>query len=341
MTYILDDNDRVTIHRRPLTVTVSGRDAAGAPLAEGTVLLAARLGDAPAPSALTPRPSMLKLPRLHGPTAVRVVPGQGRRVFPEGTILDLTLQTDRGRSGDEDVVVVQDVEVSGLVSRDLLVVAEHDGARLSVTALKVVADKPLGRLSQQARAAARHRLGVERTAEPHDLLVGVDLSSSMAPRIADGSVTAVVDVIVGLSQVIGSGRRLDVALLGDRAVPVPDAPPAELAAATARAIAENGTGCGFRAVPPGRPLGRETLAFVVTDAVPADVAALRATRRQGENRTLVILSDGRASRAADDVPTTVLRPPHDVDATEHLLGAPHLLGELVDGMIAAAGVRAR
>jgi hypothetical protein len=340
MTYILDDNDRVTIRRRPLTVTVSGRDAAGAPLPEGTVLLAARLGDAPAPSAVTPRPSMLKLPRLHGPTAVRVLPGQGRRVFPEGTILDLTLQADAGRSGDDGTVVVQDVEVSGLVSRDLLVVDEHDASRLSVTALKVVADKPLGRLSQQARAAARHRLGVERTAQSHDLLVGVDLSSSMAPRIADGSVTAVVDVVVGLSQVIGSGRRLDVALLGDRTVPVPDAPPAELAAATARAIAANGMGCGFRAVPPGRPLDRETVAFVVTDAVPADVAALRATRRNGENRSLVVLSEGRPSRNSD-VPTTVLVPPRAGDATEHLLNAPQLLGDLVDGMIAASGVVGR
>ena len=61
----------------------------------------------------------------------------------------------------------------------------------------------------------------------------------------------------------------------------------------------------------------------------------------GKLRAHAVTSKRRISTAAD-VPTTVLRPPPwDVDASTHLIGAPHVLGELVDGMIAAAGVAAR
>jgi hypothetical protein len=337
MTYILDDNDRVTISRRPLTVTVSGRDATGAPLAEGRVLLEAWTCDAPAPAALHPRPSTLVLPRVDEPVVIRVVPGQGHRQFPAGVILDVTLRTERTRYTDEEVVVVRDVEVSGFF-RELLGVEALDAARLSVTAIDKVTDPAIPPLAQAARAAARYRLGVERAARAHDILVAVDMSSSMSPRFDDGTVVALVDVVVGLSQVVGHGRSLGVVLLGDRSVPVRSAGPLELAQDTRRAIHGTGLGCGFRSVPREPRVDRETIVYVVTDAVPVDIAALRAARQRGENRCLVVAGRGRTSRAAADVPTTVLRPPPpQVDASTHLQNTPDVLNGVVDSMLAAAG----
>lgn len=338
MTYILDDDDRVTIGRRPVTVTVTGRDATGRVVPEGTVLLEARIGEAPARTARRPRPSVLVLPRVEEPVVVRVLPGQGRPLFPEGTILDVTLRTERSRGADEDVVVVRDVEVSGLTFRDLLAVEALDDTRLRVTALNAVSDPQIPPLAQAARAAARHRLGVERAAQAHDLLVAVDMSASMAPRFRDGSVPAVVDVVVGLSQVIGHGRDLGVVLLAEPPVPVGPAEPIDLAAATASAVGDVGLGCGFRSSPRAPRVDRETIVFVVTDAVPVDVAAIRRARSQGENRCLVVVGHGRPSRAAGDIPTTVLRPPPpQVPAPAHLLRAQDVLADTVGSMLAAAG----
>ncbi|MBL8926650.1 MAG: hypothetical protein JNM77_10465 [Pseudonocardia sp.] len=342
MSYILDDDDRVTIARRPLKLTVTARTAAGRTLREGGVLLTAEVGGAPAPHALVARPSQMVLRAVEGTTVVRVLPGEGLPAFPEGTILDLTLRTDGTRDVDGDVVIVRDVEVSGLVVRDLLQIEQHDPNRLTVSALRVVSDEPLGPLSAAARAAARHRLGVERASEPRDLLVAVDMSASMAPRLADGTVAAVVDVVVGLSQVIGAGRGLTVSLLAEPTRRVLADVPAELAAATTREAKAAGLSCGFRSVPPGDGVNRETVVYVVTDAVPADVAALRAARGRGENLSLVLVGCGRPSRAAADVPTARLTPPPPgVSADEHLRSSPELLGDLVAAMLAAAGTADR
>lgn len=118
--------------------------------------------------------------------------------------------------------------------------------------------------------------------------------------------------------------------------------PAELAAATTREAKGAGLSCGFRSVPPGDGVNRETVVYVVTDAVPADVAALRAARGRGENLSLVIVGDGRPSRAAADVPTARLTPPPPgVSADDHLRSSPELLGDLVAAMLAAAGTADR
>jgi len=339
MSYILKDDDRVTIARRPVKVTVTGRTATGSPLREGSVLLTAQVGDTRAPNVVNPRPSHMVLRAVEGVTVVRVLPGQGLAAFPQGTILSLTLQTDGSRDVDGDLVVVRDVEVSGLPVRDLLEIAEHDATRLSVTARKVVRDEPLGPLSEAARAAARNQLRVERTAESRDLLVAVDMSASMAPRLKDGSVTAVVEVVVGLSQVIGADRRVSVSLLSEPTRSVTTDSPAALAAATAREMDTYGLGCGFRSVPPGVGVGQETVVYVVTDAVPADVAVLRAARARGENLSLVVIGGGRPSRAAHDVPIAHLPPPPPgVPADARLRDSPDLLGDLVASMLTAATV---
>ena len=164
------------------------------------------------------------------------------------------------------------------------------------------------------------------------------MSSSTAPLYADGTVAAVVDVVVGLSHVIGHGRALDVALLGEPTVHVRSDEPIALAEATDEAIRTTGRGCGFRSVAREPQVGRETIVYVLTDAVPVDVGAIRAARDRGENRCLVVAGHGRPSRSAPDVPTTVLAPPpRGTTATDHLLRQPDLLTDLVTSMLVAAG----
>jgi hypothetical protein len=191
-------------------------------------------------------------------------------------------------------------------------------------------------ISATDEAPVALRLGVERIAEAVDLTVAVDLSASMAPVIGDGSVAAVVDGVVGLGQVVGFGRSLDVRLLGERPVDVEPVAPTALAAATMKAIGRAGLGCGFRSVPTTARESPGSVTYVVTDGVPADVAALRAAKRRGEHRHLVVVTSARLPPGAADLGATVVAPPpHGTDATAHLVRAPQELADLVASLLAA------
>jgi hypothetical protein len=334
--YILEGDDRATITRRPVKVEVSGKDGSGAALPEGAVLLAARRGDAPAPGALSPRPSQMILPTVDEETrtVVRVLPGQGGSLFAEGTSLNLTVRTDRTHDVDGDVVVMRDAPVSGRAYCDLVVVEVQDATRLQVTALAIPPNTPLGPLAAAARDAARHRLGIEAATQSGSLLVAVDMSVSMSAAFADGRISAVVDVVVGIADVIGLGQELRVCLLAEQPVLLPLAELADLAAATMVEVGRTGLGCGFRAIPPGLPTPEDGVTFVVTDGVPADAAALRSARRRGEDLHLVLADRRAPSPWAADLPATLVGPPPDgVDASTHLLNSPHLLREMVGSML--------
>lgn len=327
-TFILDDHDRVTIARRPITVTASvtgGHD--------GDVRLAALSGGSPARDAYTPRAGVLVVPRVDGRTLVRVEPGHDRELFPEGAIVSVTLSTDRSRESDGDVVIVRDVEMSG-PSRELVAIDVVDDQRLAVAALGHTSDPLIGALPSRARAAARARLGDDRTAEAVNLLVAIDMSASVAPAIADGSLRAAIDIVAGLSHVVDPDRPVDVVLLADRSIRLPQAPSAELAARTLVAIAEHGLGCGFRSSPADLHIAPETVTYVVTDGVPADVTALRTAQRPQDVRHLVLIG-GAGPAAVDPVlrATWFPPPPQGVDASAHLLAMPGELSKLVASML--------
>jgi hypothetical protein len=334
--YILAGDDRAVIARRPVKIEVSGKDGAGTTLPEGAVLMAARRGEGPAPGALSPRPSQMILPRIDdGPAVVvRVLPGRGVGLFAEGTTVNLTIRTDRGRDGEGDVVVVRDVPVSGLAVCDLVALEIHDATRLQVFALAIPRNTPLGPLAAAARDATRHRLGDDDTMRARSLLVAVDMSVSMSAAFRDGTVAATVDVVAGMSDVIGVGQELRVCLLAEHPVLLPPAEPADLAAATLDAAGTTGMGCGFRSVPAGLPTVAGGLTFVVTDGVPADAAMLRTARRRGEDIRLVVADRRRPSPRAADLPVTLLGPPPGgVDAAAHLLRTPGLLSGTVGSML--------
>lgn len=334
--YILDDHDRIPIARRPLRVEVAAEGVAGA------VALVARRGQAEDRSVLHPRPGVMILPRIDERTVVRVEPSGVQGVFPDGTVVTIRLITDEMRDTEPDVVTVQSMDVSGLAYRDLAAV-DVDADRLVVSALNAVVDVVLGELAAAARSAARAVLGVDRVtdADAVHLVVGVDVSTSMAAAIAEGSVAAMIDVVAGLSHVVGFGRRLSVCLLGDRPTWLPDVPVTELAASTAQAITATGLGCGFHAAPPElRGAPREsTVMYVVTDGMPADVEELRRIgrpRRSGELgdvRHVVTIGHEGARLPGDPPATRFVPPPPGQDATAHLLGAPLTLAELISGLL--------
>lgn len=327
--YILEGDDRVSIARRPVAVSIGGTPG---------VVLEARVGGHPDPGGRSPRPDVMILPRVEGRTVVRLAPAGHRGVFADGTKVTVRLQTEQPRNVEPDVVEVRAVDVSGLAFRDFLAV-EPAGDRLTVTALGRLRDVPLGPLSTAARTAARARLGVDRADEPVDLVIAVDTSASMGAVLSDGSVSALVDMVTGLSHVIGWDRTLEVHLLGDEVTRLPDTPSTELAARTVAAMADIGFGTGFRSAPVDHRVHgvrRETLTYVLTDAVPADATALQAADRTDDARHLVLLGTSAvpASAVPDGLSCTALPPPPaGVEAGEHVLRSPALLADVVASLL--------
>jgi hypothetical protein len=323
--YILDGDERVSIADRPVAVTVGGR---------GDVVLQAHVGGRVEPTAQV-RPDIVVLPRIVDRTVVRVVPGRGVSRFPDGTRVAVRVQTQQPPHLEADTVEVRAVDVSGESFRDFLAV-ERSGDQVTVTALSKTDDVELSDLGRAARAEAKACLGIDRTGEPLRITVTVDTSASMRGPLADGSVAAVVDMVTGVAQVIGGESPLEIALLADDVTRLPETPLVELAAATERALSGHGFGAGFRSVLAAGRTDGPTRTYVVTDAVPADAATLRAGHRRGDERHLVLLGAPGPGRAVPDgLPCTVLpAPPRGVPATEHVLRSPDLLAAVVGALVA-------
>lgn len=339
--YILEGDDQAVIGRRAVKVDVAALDPSGYRLPEGAVLLMAVCDGAPVRTEQS-RPSRMTLPNIAERTVVRVQPGQGRDLFAEGTTLDLTIRTDRTREADEDLVVVRDAPVSGLAHRDLVAITAYDDWRLQVTALALVEDVPLRPLASAARAAARQRLGSERTAVTFDVDIAIDTSTSMARMIGDGRVGAAVEILVGLAQVIGADHDLRVRLLTPEPVTVEAVRPIEVVEATLAKIRRTGLGCGFRSTPPDPARGGDRITFVVTDALPPDLTALRGARRHGDDRRIVVLDGQPVPTSAADLPATVIGPPpHGTPPEAHLLQHLNILSALVGSLMGPMQALAR
>lgn len=332
-TYILNNDDRVTIARQPVTATVSGN------LADERIELVGRADDGPVIGVRTPRPGLLVIPEVRYRTVLQVRPAGGPSTFPEGTVLDLAVRGDAaGAAGD--TVIVQPVDVSGLSERDL-VVLDVAGSRMVVAALGAVREPTLTELASAARAAARARLARDRTPRTADVVVAIDQSASMAIARDDGSLAAAVDVVLGLSHVIAWDAELSVRFVGDRVSTLPRAEPAELARAAVAELDRLGLGCGFRSAAPELAARQRTITYLLTDGVPADMAATRAAHRRDDVRHLVLLGADRADRPGsspggrvDDPPVTSLpAPPTDTAAGEYLLRHQDELADLVDSLL--------
>lgn len=270
-TYVLEGGSSATLPAKPITLRVQGRG-------QGDIRLEARRDGAPDPTAMSPMPEMLVLPRVTAPVEIRVIPTR-ERTFPSSTVIALSAAVEVHGDPDPERAVMQGVDLSGLAERELLRIEPLGGA-VRLTALGVVVDAPLPPLAARARDLARELLGVERVpaGDASALTIRVDASASMRPLIADGSVGAALEVLVGVSRVTSADSEVsaEIASTGPRAVRAESV--AALPHAVHHALGELPLLTGFRSAGHDRTdgAGRTTLC-VVSDGVPADLPTDRPT----------------------------------------------------------------
>lgn len=270
-TYTLDENRSARLPRGVLTIRLTSDQRARLSVtAQGHELV----------GLVRPTATMLVVPRVPERALIAVAPDAARATFEPGTV-SITISVGEDAGANPDLVVIEDVEVSGLRGRDLAVL-ESDASGVVVTGMvgAGLAAPLASDLADGARVATREILGVERVPaeEAVGVVVAVDHSASMARHHVNGSVRAAVDLVVGVATVTATERGVTAHLLG--------APPV-----VARAREDEDLGARLQLLAAGRPptvglrsvdaahaaatAGPASL-FLVTDAVPADVDALAA-----------------------------------------------------------------
>ncbi|MGW6694922.1 hypothetical protein ACWF62_14240 [Rhodococcus sp. NPDC054953] len=263
--YVLDGAGRVDLPRRTLAVTV---DAVGSPVQvraladDGTALAAA----------VYPREGFMVLPRIEATTMVAARPGDTGEPFPEGTILHVVIGEDSALRADPERAELTPIDVSGLHHVELATIRPA-GDRLEVTARKTAADVPLGELAMRARSAARGALRLDRLPPRLQVSVELDIDTtySMLPRIDDGSIRAMVEIVAGITTVIGAGESLRVNLIGRTVTTLPSCELRDVADRVQAALDVASLGVGFRPASVDRTdAGGSHQVFCVTDLPPAD-----------------------------------------------------------------------
>ncbi|OYO18095.1 hypothetical protein CGZ93_16195 [Enemella dayhoffiae] len=330
-TYVLEGGGSARLPAKPLTLRLQ------TPGSTPVRLLGFRDGQ-PDHSAITPMPGMLVLPRVDGPIEVRAVPDSGR-TFGSGTVASLSAAIELHGDPDPERAVIPSVDLSGLAQRDLVRV-ERVGNELVLTAMGVVHDTPLPPLAARARDLAREILGLERIPDDQAraLQVVVDGSASMRPLVGEGSVAAVVEVLVGLSRVTAGERELTAQVASDRARPVQVGSVEELPRAVHDLLTDGPMATGFRI--PAADSGAEVARCVVSDGVPAGFGVPdRNAEGEGAEPMLVLL----AARSAREV--LAARAPRGTafvevgdwgaaSAYDQLLADERMLRELVSQLLA-------
>jgi len=314
-TYVIDGNAEVSIGAETLTAQLGSIGGGNA------FRLQIVANDKDVAGSITPRPGMVVLPRLTERAAVRVYP-VGATVFPDATIVSLTLDADSRGSADPERIVLTQLDVSGLTHRDLVILEPRDG-RIFARSSFLAVDYALGELAVQSRVATRGVLGVEGVdpTSAINLVLAIDGSASMLRRSRDGSVGALLEVFLGISQVVSPDRSVRAALVTDEVVwATPDSLSA-LGAAVSELQERTPLASGIRLAHPGllsTSPDENTVTFLITDAVPPDHCGLaEADSIEGEARHLVVLSD----RAAFDLQE---RPDVTYSVVEPLAGAGEL-----------------
>jgi hypothetical protein len=201
-------NPRVQIPHQPLTVSISGSVG-------GVALLVSADHNQPV---MRPNPHLAVLPRLSGTVSIRVRPATGVGVFAQGTVVNLAIGHDSATDIDPVQVVFDPVDVAGDAEVELAVLAPLVGG-IEVMAA-ALPDIPLSPLASVARTSARKVVGRGKRAAHGAVVLAIDVSASMRPVFADGSVAAVADIIVGVADAVGVSDVMAV-LVGETATPVP------------------------------------------------------------------------------------------------------------------------
>lgn len=306
-TYVLESNTPMRISAGPVRLQVHASDATG------PVSLTAATDGRATPGTLA-RPGIIVIPRLSGLTGVSASP-QSFRAFPDGSVIDVTIDIEGPPSADPDRIVLK-LDVSGLAERQLVILEPKDGSIVVFHRGSGGGGKALTGLAKIAQIAAREVLGVEAvdpTSSIHAVIV-VDGSASMLESTKDGSVRALVDVLIGVSAVVSPGRSISAALVGQSVSWVESSSVESLGEAVVRAQREAPLSIGFRSAHSDllakRP-NENTVTWLLTDGLPSDLDELRrADDVQGEARHLVFFADAQAILLQGEVgiPSTLIPP---------------------------------
>lgn len=212
---------------------------------------------------------------IESPSTVTAVPSDGAAVFREGTAVTLFLEADGG-AGNTDSLRVEVVQqdVSGLYRAEL--------ARLRPTGnqieVSVRLPDELSPLAHAACTAAHELLGSEQIPRitATDVGLAIDTTASMMPRIADGSVGVLTELVTGVTQAASCDLR-SVDILGPTTLPVELHPIGELAERVEAMLRDLGTGVGLT-TRELLPHNQDHVLLVITDTPPLEQAPPRGVR---------------------------------------------------------------
>lgn len=304
-TYVLEGGSAITLPAKPVSIRLqSSRSAA--------VRLEAVGIDGPVRS-IAPAPGMLVVPQVPGPVTVRAVPAEGGR-FESGSVLNLTIGYESRQDLDPDRGVLNGLDVSGLQHRDV-VMLEPNGDRIGVTVLgPAAAEEPLSPGAELARDAAREVLGTDQLPSRSAVtaVVAIDVSASMRPLHADGTVAQVLDILAGVHRVVGRPAKgsLRGCLVAGQGRWLSPAPPERFAQEAVQAAQDLPLSTGFRSAAvldpqrSGAPADSPVLHWLVTDGAPGDVAALQG--RTDVHLVCLVPNSARETGLGQGLPTTVV-----------------------------------
>lgn len=262
-------------------------------------------------TAFDPGDGTLVVPAPEQLTVIAVAPAAGA-AFPDGTVLTLTV-------GQE--VELRDVNVSGLGQTALLRFEREGGALLVST--PYIGVRPgdrdnLSELGKRARTVTRELLGVPDLAEPLSMTILVDDSASMRVPLRDGALAAVLDILDGMAEVLTPGRQPELGLLGSSLRWITPGEQTWLSQAVESELANATWGLGARLGMAEQAPGPRAVSYLVTDAVPADLAAFRGTDSAAQQRLVVLAEEGVVAQQGEPgIPLTVIPP---LDAEEGVAG---------------------
>lgn len=308
-TYVLESNTPTRISAGPVRLQIHASDVTG------PVSLTASTDGVATPGTLA-RPGVILIPRLTGLTGVSASP-QTTHAFPDGSVIDVTIDIEGPPSTDPERIVLK-LDVSGLSERQLVTLEPKDGSIVVFHRGGGGGDggKALTGLAKAAQIAAREVLGVEAvnpTSSIHSVIV-IDGSASMLGSTKNGNVRALVDVLIGMSAVVGPGRSLAAAIVGESVSWVSSSSVETLGEDVERAQAERALSIGFRSAHSdlvGKRPNENTVTWLLTDGLPSDLDDLRrADEIQGEARHLVLFADAQAVQLQGDarVQSTLVPP---------------------------------
>jgi len=319
-TYIIDRATPADLPLGPLRIEVAA--AAGAGAFSGRVSPADAIGSVR---------SAITVPQLGATDSeFEIVPAAA--TFPAGSVFTVTVSIDGDPQSHR--AVLNDADLSGGGAQALLRFTPRESSIHIST--DYGGDTPLEGLAAAAHASVRRVLGVERVDDLSALNLGivVDSSASMLSRTADGSVRAIVDVLTGVSRVISPRRSVHVGLVGAEITWL-DAESDDRAARVVALQEASPLTLGFRSARSeliGLHPDQNTMIFVVTDAVPADIDALAAHEEvEGEGRHVVVLGDGEHREVAG-IPITTLP---ELRAEEGVAGRLEIDGPALDRIVRA------